>query len=52
MDYVTPKEIYGLVAMMLLLIRVTLFLHEGIRLALTSVTYNKSLCVYQYTMLY
>jgi len=52
MDYVTPKEIYGLVAVMLLLIRVTLFLHERIRLMLTPVTNNKSLCVYQYTMLY
>jgi len=53
MDNVTRKEIYGfVVAMTLLLIWVTLFLHERIRLALTSVTYDKSLCVYQYIMLY
>jgi len=45
MDCVTPKEIYGLVAMMLLLIRVTLSLHERIELALASVTCNNDVCV-------
>jgi len=44
------KEIFGLVAMMPDNLGFSL-LHERINLALAPVTCNKSLCVYQYTML-